>query len=117
MPDKRLLNQLDSLFAGVSEPAVPTAPAARARRAPADRSEPSGWVWEIDTDGKCLWSSDEVYPLLGFRPRELQGKPLSTGGLPANPSNGCATRWPAAKPSTTSSCMRNTAADNLCCSW
>lgn len=37
---------------------------------------PSGWAWELDSEGKVLWCSHEVIGILGFKPDDLIGKPL-----------------------------------------
>ena len=81
MSDKRSLSQLENLFSGVSEPEVPATPKARSRRGTESGPAPSGWVWELDTAGNCQWSSEEILPLLGFRPSEIQGRSLQACGL------------------------------------
>ena len=82
MPDKRSLSQLNSLFSGINEPSeVSEAPKPRARRGSDGGAAPSGWVWELDTEGNCLWSSAEIHALLGFRPKEIQGQSLQVCGL------------------------------------
>jgi signal transduction histidine kinase/DNA-binding response OmpR family regulator len=81
MRKKPSLSQLENLFAGVTEPAVPTEAKPRAHRAADAAKAPSGWVWELDTDGTCLWSSEEVRTLLGYRPADIQGQSLQACGL------------------------------------
>jgi PAS domain S-box-containing protein len=39
---------------------------------------PSGWAWEIDSNGNILWCSPELQRLLGYRPEDLIGKKLIT---------------------------------------
>lgn len=36
----------------------------------------SDWIWEINTEGVCTYSSPKVYDLLGFAPEEIVGKNL-----------------------------------------
>ena len=36
----------------------------------------SDWIWEINTEGVCTYSSPKVYDLLGFAPEEIIGKNL-----------------------------------------
>jgi GAF domain-containing protein/DNA-binding response OmpR family regulator len=81
MPIKQSLSQLENLFSGVSEPDIPEEPRARPRRPAESASTPSGWVWEFDSDGNCLWCSDEILPLLGIRPSQLRGQALEFSGL------------------------------------
>ncbi|MGD0174606.1 MAG: hypothetical protein ABSC61_09340, partial [Anaerolineales bacterium] len=68
MSIKQSLNQLETLFSGVSEPDIPVERRSKPRRASESESSPSGWVWEFDADGNSLWCSDEIQPLLGVRP-------------------------------------------------
>ncbi len=81
MSIKQSLNQLETLFSGVSEPDVPVEPRSKPRRASDSASAPSGWVWEFDADGNSLWCSDEIQPLLGVRPSQMHGQPLEFSGL------------------------------------
>ena len=81
MSIKQSLNQLETLFSGVSEPDVPVEPRSKPRRASDSASAPSGWVWEFDADGNSLWCSDEIQPLLGVRPSQIHGQPLEFCGL------------------------------------
>jgi GAF domain-containing protein/DNA-binding response OmpR family regulator len=81
MSIKQSLNQLETLFSGVSEPDVPVEPRSRTRRASEPASSPSGWVWEFDADGNSLWCSDEILPLLGVRPSQIHGQTLEFCGL------------------------------------
>jgi signal transduction histidine kinase/DNA-binding response OmpR family regulator len=39
-------------------------------------SYPSGWAWEIDSNGNILWCSSELRRLLGYHPEDLVGKKL-----------------------------------------
>jgi signal transduction histidine kinase/DNA-binding response OmpR family regulator len=39
---------------------------------------PSGWAWEIDSNGNILWCSSELRRLLGYHPEDLIGKKLIT---------------------------------------
>jgi signal transduction histidine kinase/DNA-binding response OmpR family regulator len=81
MSIKQSLNQLETLFTGVSEPEIPVAPERKPRRAAEPSAAPSGWVWEFDAEGNSLWCSDEVYPLLGFRASQTKGRRLEDCGL------------------------------------
>ncbi len=81
MSIKQSLNQLETLFSGVSEPEIPVAPRAKARRVSDSGTAPSGWVWEFDADGNSLWCSDEIQPLLGLRPSQIHGQTLEFCGL------------------------------------
>ncbi len=81
MSIKRSLNQLESLFSGVSEPDIPAAPERKARRASEPSAAPSGWVWEFDAEGNSLWCSDEIFPLLGLRASQAKGRPVEDCGL------------------------------------
>ncbi len=81
MSIKRSLNQLESLFSGVSEPEIPVAPERKARRASEPSAAPSGWVWEFDAEGNSLWCSDEIFPLLGLRASQAKGRPMEDCGL------------------------------------
>jgi signal transduction histidine kinase/CheY-like chemotaxis protein len=81
MSIKRSLNQLETLFAGVSEPEIPSAPERKVRRAGEPSAAPSGWVWEFDTEGNSLWCSDEIFPLLGLRASHAKGRPVEDCGL------------------------------------
>jgi len=81
MSIKQSLNQLETLFSGVSEPDIPVESRVKARRAIEPTSAPSGWVWEIDSEGNSRWCSDEIHPLLGIRPSQAQGQTLEFCGL------------------------------------
>ncbi|MGD0806660.1 MAG: GAF domain-containing protein [Anaerolineales bacterium] len=81
MSIKQSLNQLETLFSGVSEPDIPVERRSKPRRVSESESSPSGWVWEFDADGNSLWCSDEIQPLLGVRPSQIRGQPLEFCGL------------------------------------
>ena len=81
MSIKQSLNQLETLFSGVSEPDIPVERRSKPRRVSESESSPSGWVWEFDADGNSLWCSDEIQPLLGVRPSQIHGQPLEFCGL------------------------------------
>jgi signal transduction histidine kinase/DNA-binding response OmpR family regulator len=81
MSIKRSLNQLETLFTGVSEPEIPAEPEKKPRRVSEPASSPSGWVWEFDAEGNTLWCSDEVFPLLGLRASQMKGRTPEDCGL------------------------------------
>ncbi|MGB7539352.1 MAG: GAF domain-containing protein [Anaerolineales bacterium] len=81
MSIKRSLNQLETLFSGVSEPEIPAVPERKARRASEPSAAPSGWVWEFDAEGNSLWCSDEIFPLLGLRASQAKGRTVEDCGL------------------------------------
>jgi signal transduction histidine kinase/CheY-like chemotaxis protein len=81
MSIKRSLSQLETLFEGISEPETPAVPERKSRRRSESSPAPSGWVWEFDTEGNSLWSSNEIYPLLGLRASQVKGRSLEECGL------------------------------------
>jgi signal transduction histidine kinase/DNA-binding response OmpR family regulator len=81
MSIKRSLSQLETLFAGVSEPDIPVAPGRKTRRTSEPSAAPSGWVWEFDIEGNSLWCSDEIFPLMGLRASQVKGHPVESCGL------------------------------------
>jgi signal transduction histidine kinase/DNA-binding response OmpR family regulator len=81
MSIKQSLNQLESLFSGVTEPETPVAAPKKPRRSPDSASAPSGWVWEFDMQGNSVWSSDEIFPLMGLRASQARGRSLEDCGL------------------------------------
>ncbi|MBB5347161.1 cache domain-containing protein [Desulfoprunum benzoelyticum] len=42
----------------------------------------SDWIWEIDRDGRCTYSSPRVENLLGFEPEEILHAPLTAFAAP-----------------------------------
>ncbi len=91
MPSKKLPNRVEGLFDStrsiVKDGRAAVATLAAPRRlepgvvTPSDFGLPqslSGWSWETDASGAYLFCSAEVETLLGFSPRELQGKHLTS---------------------------------------
>jgi hypothetical protein len=81
MLDKKSLNQLETLFSDIEEPEQAEAPRPRSRRGTSAPGGPSGWVWEVDVDGTCLWCSNEIQHLLGFSAAKAKGHSLEASGL------------------------------------
>jgi signal transduction histidine kinase/CheY-like chemotaxis protein len=42
---------------------------------------PSGWAWEVDSEGKFLWCSSELQNLLGYPPETLVGEQFTSLAL------------------------------------
>jgi hypothetical protein len=82
MLDKKSLNQLNSLFAGIEDPSQAETPPTKSRRASSASGGSSGWVWELDSEGNCLWCSNEIQALLGISPARARGHSLEASGLP-----------------------------------
>lgn len=72
-----LHNRLDNLFTDL-EQEVQGEDTTDARDGAARRRRelPTGWVWEVDLQGKYSWCSPEIERLIGYDPEELVGDSL-----------------------------------------
>jgi signal transduction histidine kinase/DNA-binding response OmpR family regulator len=84
MLDKKSLSQLETLFSGIEDTEQQPVPPSRPRRRANTSGGPSGWVWEVDTQGNCLWCSNEIQALLGISASKAKGRSLESSGLPAD---------------------------------
>ncbi len=73
MSRKQFNSRLEGLFSD-PEPSFPS------WQADDDQSLP-GWTWECDYQGKIIACSPEIEEVLGFRPDDLVGQPLTSFGL------------------------------------
>ena len=79
MPNKKLLRQLEGLFAERRQIAKDSDAAhGPASPPPASELRLLGWTWEADPQGHYTFCSPEVAQILGYKPDDMRGKSLAS---------------------------------------
>lgn len=71
-----LHDRLDNFFTDLEEGPVEADASSRAEATVERRQLPTGWVWEVDLEGRYTWCSPEIERLMGIDPDDLIGVSL-----------------------------------------